>query len=70
MTKLLVVFRNFANAPHSGLLFHLLPYPEVRTDPRMLVPWSMSDTCLRRLLNGKRVKVKLPLMKLFREPRH
>ena len=68
MTKLIIPPPNFANAPENGLLFHLLPYPERRTDPHRLVRWSMSEKCLRRLRNGERVKVNLPLMKVFREP--
>ena len=47
ITKLIVVFRNFANAPDNGLSFHLLPNPEGRTDPRKLVRWSMSEKCLK-----------------------
>ena len=62
------VFRNFANAPENGLLSHLLPYPEGRTDPHKLVRWSMSEKCLRRLRNEEGVKAKFLLMKVFREP--
>jgi len=70
MTKLIAVFRNFSNAPENGLFFHLLPYPEGSTDPLKPVRWSISEKCLRRLRNNERVKEKLPLMKVIREPGH
>jgi hypothetical protein len=70
MTKPIVVFHTFTNAPGNELLFHLLPYPERRKDLSNLVRWSMSEKCLRSLSNGERVMVKLPLMNVFKEPGH